>query len=159
MNRYYCKQLIHTSNNIMIVCELPRPGLLVMIVYVRFLKASKYSQTSLIRSSFIQIPRHPEENPTVGYRFTAYAMHTYIQYGCSIIRFPRQPDIFFFGEKRMCAVMRGLTVVLVDIQETRVHDDCILYVFRTDSIFFIKCEICSKLTALTVFSTALDRVS
>ena len=65
-----------------------------------------YSQTSLIRSSFIRIPRHPEENSWL----QMYSIcHAYIQYVCSIIRFPRLSG--YFCEKRMCAVMRGLTVL------------------------------------------------
>ena len=65
-----------------------------------------YSQTSLIRSSLIRIPRHLEENRWL----PIYSIcHAYIQYVCSIIRFPR-PSGYFRG-KRMCAAMRGLTVV------------------------------------------------
>ena len=44
--------------------------------------------TSLIRSSFIRIPRHPEENRWL----PIYSIcHAYIQYVWSIIRFPRLP--------------------------------------------------------------------
>ena len=60
-----------------------------------------YSQTS-----FIRIPRHPEENHSL----PIYSIwHAYIQYVCSIIRFPRLSG--YFCGKRMCAVMRGLAVL------------------------------------------------
>ena len=52
---------------------------------------SGYSQTSLIRSSFIRIPRHPEENrwlPIYG------ICHAHIQYVYSIIRSPRLSGYF-----------------------------------------------------------------
>ena len=65
-----------------------------------------YSQTSLIRSSFIRIPRHKDENRWL----PIYSIcRAYIQYVCSIIRFPLLSG--YFCEKRTCAVMRGLTVV------------------------------------------------
>ena len=53
-----------------------------------------YSQTSLIRSSFIRIPRHPEENRWL----PIYSIcHAYIQYVCLIIRFPRLSGYFLWG--------------------------------------------------------------
>ena len=59
-------------------------------VHVKFLKL-EYSQTSLIRSSFIRIPRHPVENRWL----PIYSIcHAYIQYVCSIIRFPRLSGYF-----------------------------------------------------------------
>ena len=58
----------------------------------RSLRKKLYSQTSLIRSSFIRIPRQPGEN-----RWSPiYSIcHAYIQYVCSIIRFPRLSGYFF----------------------------------------------------------------
>ena len=65
-----------------------------------------YSQTSFIRSSFMWIPRHPEENRWL----LIYSIrHAYIQYVCSIIRLPRLSG--YFCGKRMCAVKRGLAVL------------------------------------------------
>ena len=65
----------------------------------------RYSQTSLIRSFFIRIPRHLEENRLL----PIYSLcHAYIQYVCSIIRFPRLSG--YFRGKRMCAAKQGLTV-------------------------------------------------
>ena len=65
-----------------------------------------YGRTSLIRSSFIRILHHPEESRWL----PIYSIcHAYIQYVCSIIRFPRLSG--YLCEKRMCAVKRGLTVL------------------------------------------------
>ena len=58
--------------------------------------------------SFIRIPCHPEENCWL----PIYSIcHAYIQYVCSIIRFPRLSG--YICRKRMCAVKRGLTIVMV----------------------------------------------
>ena len=67
-----------------------------------FLHASQYSQTSLIRSAFIRIPRHPVEN-----RWSPiYTIcHAHIQYVCSIVRFPRLSGYFAEnGCVRLCDV-------------------------------------------------------
>ena len=52
----------------------------------------QYSQTSLIRSSFIRIPRHPEENRWL----PIYSIcHAYIQYVCSDYPVPSPIRMFF----------------------------------------------------------------
>ena len=71
------------------------------------------SQTSLIRSSFIRIPRHPEENHWLPINSIC---HAYMQYVCSIIRFPRLSGCCC--GKRMCTVMRGLTVHAMEVADS-----------------------------------------
>ena len=65
-----------------------------------------YSQTSLIRSSFIRIPRHPEENSWL--QIYSIRNASYIT-GVRLSGSLAYPDIFC--GKRMCAVKRGLTVL------------------------------------------------
>ena len=60
-----------------------------------------YSQTSLIRSSFIRIPRHPDENHWLP---ICSIYHACIQYVCSIIRFPR---LYFLSKTVVCGYARS----------------------------------------------------
>ena len=65
---------------------------------------TEYSQTSLIQSSFIRIPRHPEENRWLPIYNICHANIQLCVFDYLVLS-----GIRIFLWKRMCAVMRGLT--------------------------------------------------
>ena len=79
---------------------------------------SSVIRSSVIRSSVIRIPRHPEE-----YRWLPInsIWLAYIQYVCSIIRFPRLSG-YCCGKRMQCAVMQRLTVVTLDCIFVELHE-------------------------------------
>ena len=77
-----------------------------------------YSQTSLIRSPFIQIPRRPEENSWLQIYSIRDASNITV---CSVIRLPRLS--LYFSGKRMCAVKRGISVLVI-VEAVVTHGLC-----------------------------------